>query len=73
MAGTTNNQHEKLITSTEIPRFLSIGSKPKKVREKEGERDRERERDGGGMRVLAGIDGRKKKSKNKLSRKCLFS
>lgn len=71
MAGTTNNQHEKLITSTEIPRFLSIQSKPKKEREKEGER--ERERDGGGMRVLAGIDGRKKKSKNKLSRKCLFS
>lgn len=67
MAETTNNQHEKLITSTEIPRFLSIRSKPKKEGEGGGERD------GGGMRVLAGIDGRKKKSKNKLSRKCLFS
>ncbi len=56
---TKNNQHEKLITSTEISRFRSIRSKLKKEREKEGERERERG-------VLTGINGKKEKAKKQV-------
>ncbi len=59
-AATTNNQHEKPITSTEIPVHK------KQTKESEGKGGRERERDGGGAGVLTGINGKKEKVKKQV-------